>query len=191
MPDFQLTLPIITTGVLIFFARIVDVALGTFRTISIVQGRSWMAFWLGFCEVIIWLIVVSAVIQRIEKVPLLGVFYAFGFAAGNMVGIQLEKWLAFGHIILKVIVKDKFREITDRVREAGFAVTIFQGEGMSGPVAELYIVCLRKDLQMILKLVRAIDPTAFYVTAQAGLISGVYRPIMQPVTGWRAIFKKK
>jgi len=35
------------------------------------------------------------------------------------------------------------------------------------------------------------DPEEFYVTEQAGDVSNVGRPIMQPVTGWRAILKKK
>jgi len=35
------------------------------------------------------------------------------------------------------------------------------------------------------------DPEEFYVTEQAGDVSNVGRPIMKPVTGWRAILKKK
>ena len=37
-------------GVLIFFARIIDVSVGTLRTISIVQGRTKVAFFLAFIE---------------------------------------------------------------------------------------------------------------------------------------------
>jgi hypothetical protein len=39
--------------------------------------------------------------------------------------------------------------------------------------------------------VQRIEPGAFYVTEQAGTISKLYRPVLQPVTGWRAILKKK
>jgi len=69
-------------------------------------------------------------------------------------------------------------------------VTTFDGEGKSGPVQELYIVCRRRDLRKLLKSVLTLDPEAFYVTEQAGAVSNVCRPIMQPVTGWRAVFKK-
>ncbi|MDH4318475.1 MAG: DUF5698 domain-containing protein [Desulfobulbaceae bacterium] len=187
----EFNLMILLTGLLICAARIVDVSLGTLRTISIVHGRTWMSFWLGFFEVAIWLTVISTVIHKIKEVPFLGLFYAFGFAMGNMVGIGIEKKLAMGCIILRVISREYYREMAERVRLAGYAVTTFQGEGRSGPVVELYIVCRRRDLSIILSIVREIEPDAFYITEQAGAVSKVYRPILQPVTGWRAVFKKK
>lgn len=182
---------ILATGILIFLARIGDVSLGTLRTISIIQGRTWVAFWLGFCEIIIWLWVISTVIPQIKEIPILAVFYAFGFASGNMVGIRIERWLAFGHIIIRVISKKHFKEMADTIRQAGFAVTTFQGEGMSGTVIELYIVCRRKHLREIVRMVHNIEPNAFYITEQVGEVSKIYRPIMTPITGWRAILKKK
>ena len=189
--DSYLSIPILLTGIIIFFARIVDVSLGTLRTISIIQGRTWVSFWLGFGEIIIWLWVISTVVPHIREIPVLAIFYAFGFASGNMVGIRLERWLAFGHIIIRVISKEHFKEMADTVRKAGFAVTTFQGEGMSGPVIELYIVCRRRELREIIRMVHSIEPGAFYITEQVGEVSKVYRPIMTPVTGWRAILKKK
>ncbi|MGB3340819.1 MAG: DUF5698 domain-containing protein [bacterium] len=191
MIGFEFNLPIVLTGIVIFLARIIDVSLGTLRTISIVQGRKWMAFCLGFFEIIIWLTIISTVIYKIREVPLLGVFYALGFASGSMVGIKIETWLALGHIILRVISREKFKEIARCIRKAGFSVTTFHGEGKYSTVAELYIVCHRRDLKAILKLIQDIEPTAFYVTEQAGLVSKIHRSTLQPVTGWRAILKKK
>ena len=178
-------------GFFIFLSRLGDVALGTLRTISIIQGRRWMAFWLGFFEVTIWLIVISTVINKIQEIPVLGVCYALGFASGNIVGIKIESWLAMGHIILRVISREHFQLLTQSIREQGFAVTVFHGEGRSGSVAELYIVCRRRDLNLLLRLVHQIEPKAFYVTEQVGAVSKIYRPFMQPATGWRAVLKKK
>lgn len=188
---FEWNLVVLGTGVAIFLARIADVALGTLRTISIIQGRKWMAFGLGFFEVSLWLIVISTVIHKIQEIPILGVFYALGFTAGNIVGIKIESWLALGYIILRVISRNNSRELAYRIREVGYSVTVFQGEGRDGPVAELYIVCRRRDFKLLLQLVQQIEPTAFYVTEHAGAVSKVYRPVLQPVTGWRAILKKK
>ena len=83
-------------GILVFFARIIDVSVGTFRTISIVHGRTKIAFFLAIIEISVWLIVLSQVLPRVVEKPLLGVFYAFGFATGNVVGILVEKRLAMG-----------------------------------------------------------------------------------------------
>jgi len=185
------SIPVLLTGIAILLARIVDVSLGTLRTISIIQGRTWVSFWLGFVEIIIWLWVISTVIPQVREIPILAIFYAFGFASGNMVGIRIERWLAFGHIIIRVISKDYYKEMAETIRRAGFAVTTFQGEGLSGPVIELYIVCRRKHLREILRMVQAIEPGAFYITEQVGEVSKIYRPILTPITGWRAILKKK
>jgi uncharacterized protein YebE (UPF0316 family) len=189
--DFKFDILILVTGIAIFLARIVDVSLGTLRTISIVQARTWMAFWLGFFEVAIWLCVISSVIYKIKEIPLLGVFYAFGFATGNIVGIRIEKWLSLGHLIVRVISREHYKDMADTIRRAGYAVTTFRGEGKSGPVVELYIVCRRKNLREILRMVHSLAPNAFYVTEPAGTICNSYHPTLQPVTGWRAILKKK
>jgi uncharacterized protein YebE (UPF0316 family) len=179
------------TGLLIMLSRITDVTAGTLRTISIVNGRTVMAFFLGLLEIGLWLVVISTVLSKIMSHPLLGIFYALGFALGNVVGIKLERYLALGHLILRVISCCEGWDMATKIRESGYAVTTFQGEGRSGPVVELHVVCRRRDLRELLNIVRGVEPDAFYTTEQVGSVSKVYHPIMEPVTGWRAIVKKK
>jgi uncharacterized protein YebE (UPF0316 family) len=81
---------ILMTGFLIFVARIADVSIGTVRTIVTVQGQTAMAFCLAIVEITIWVTVASAVINQIKDRPLLAVFYAFGYATGNVVGSLLS-----------------------------------------------------------------------------------------------------
>jgi uncharacterized protein YebE (UPF0316 family) len=179
-------------GLVIFLARVTDVSMGTMRTISIVQGRTKIAFLLGFIEVSMWLVIISTVIHRIADEPILGVFYALGFSTGNVVGIILEKRLAFGHIILRIISTQSGKEIAEKIRHTGHAVTTFQGEGLSGAVTMLYVVCLRKEQNDVVQVVKSIEPDAFYTVDMAGSVSKIYRPCMpHEPTGWRAIFKKK
>ena len=182
---------ILITGLLIFIARICDVSLGTIRTIVTVQGRTGIAFVLGFLEILIWITVVSTVVYKIKELPILSLFYALGFASGNAVGIMVERKIAFGFIVLRVITRNAGKTIADHLRKLGQTVTSFVGEGMHGPVSELYIVCRRRDLKWILPIVKKEDPNAFYITEQARDVSKVLRPICQPITGWRAVFKKK
>lgn len=189
--SFEFNLHILLIGLAIFAARIVDVSLGTLRIISIVHGRKWLSFWVGFFEIIIWITVVSTVVLKIRESPALAFFYAFGFAAGNIVGIKLENILALGYINLRVICRKNFQEICKSIREAGYAVTAFFGEGKSGPVVELYIVCRRRDLKELLKIIHKIDPEVFYTTEQVASVNRVYGPIYQPLSGWRSVLKKK
>ena len=186
------SLPTLVLGLVIFLARVTDVSMGTMRTISIVQGRTRIAFLLGFLEVSMWLVIISTVIHSIGEKPVLGVFYALGFSTGNVVGILLEKRIAFGHIILRIISTQSGKEIAEKIRATGHAVTTFQGEGLSGPVTMLYVVGLGKEQNDVVQIVKSIEPDAFYTVDLAGSVSKIYRACMpNEPTGWRAIFKKK
>ncbi len=182
---------ILITGLLIFFARIIDVSIGTMRVLMIVQGRTKIAFVMGFVEVLIWVFVVSTVLSNIAENPLIGVFYALGFASGNVVGILVERRLAIGHINLRVTTHKNCKQIVERVREMGFSVTVFQGEGVSGIVSQLYIVCKRRDLRNILQAIEEIQPGIFYVTEPVGILSRTQLDHVTPTTGWRSIMKRK
>ncbi len=131
---------ILLTGVIVFLARICDVSIGTVRTIITVQGRTVLAFVLAIFEITIWVLVAGTVINQIREQPILVIFYACGYATGNVVGILVERKLAFGINILKVLTRRAGSEIADYLRGKGQPVTVFIGEGMKGPVSELYII---------------------------------------------------
>lgn len=56
---------------------------------------------------------------------------------------------------------------------------------------KIYVVSDRKTLPALVKIVKEIEPDAFYIAEQAGFISKIRRPTMVPATGWRAVQKKK
>ena len=178
-------------GVAVFIARIFDVSIGTVRTIVTVQGRTVVSFVLAVFEVTIWITVVSAVIHQVTEIPVLVVFYSFGYATGNVVGILVERKIAFGMIILKVFSSTKGKEIADTFRKLGQPVTIFSGEGMKGPVLELYLACRRRDLKWMIPKVNEIDREAFYVIEQAREMSKVLKPVFTPLGGWRQRHNRK
>ena len=175
---------VLMTGILIFFARICDVSFGTVRTIVTVQGRTVTAFFLAVCEIIIWVLVINAVIGQMNQQPVLVIFYALGYATGNVVGIKVEARLAFGLAIVRVFCKDSGQAIAQNLRAFGQPVTMFVGEGMQGPVCELYIACRRKDLQKILNEIQKTDDQAFYVVEQARTMNKVVPWVASPFSGW-------
>ena len=154
--------PVLLTGLAIFAARIVDVSCGAIRTISLVQGRMALAFWAGFIEVVVWLIVLSNTLGRVMSTPALGVFYAFGFATGNVVGIWIERRIALGTVAIRVFCSQGGREAAAALRGGGHRVTLFEGEGRDGPVIELYVVCERRAAGVLLQQIRQHAPESFY-----------------------------
>jgi uncharacterized protein YebE (UPF0316 family) len=181
---------ILQTGILIFFARVCDVSLGTLRTILTVQGRSVLAFFFGLFEVLIWITIVSTVVLHIKDSPILVLFYGFGYATGNVVGIIVDRKLAFGLMVLRVITTERGREMAERLRKKGLAVTLFFGEGMTGTVTELYMAIRRRDLPWILTLVKEEDPNAFYITEHARDVSKSLKPISANSNDGWSLFKK-
>ena len=188
------TIPVWLLCILIFVLRICDVTLGTVRTVSIVKGYLTLAVVLGFFEVMIWILAVSQVISRINESIFLALAFAGGFAAGNAVGILVERRLAMGNSIVRIISNTDGREIARAIRGDGHDVTVFDGEGADGPVTLVYAVAPRRRASKMLQLARSIDSELVYVTEPAHESSRGDTPRLRPVphaTGWRAVFKKK
>jgi len=175
---------------LIFALRIVDVSLGTIRTISLIHGRIATAVALGFFEVLIWIAVVSQVITGVGKNPVLLVAYAAGFAAGNGVGIVIERRLAIGVQLLQMISQKAGDEIAVAIRGQGQAVTVFTGEGRDGPVRMLLTTCQRRKVPGLIAEARRIDPDVFYVVEPVSDLRRNVRLATRP-TGWRSVGKQK
>lgn len=179
----------ISTALLIFFARIVDVSLGTMRMVSVINGRRRMALCIGFFEVLIWILVVAKVVDAAPDHPLLAVAYAAGFAAGNFIGITIEGKIAFGGEVIRVFTR-KGDDMAQDLRNAGFRVTRFEGAGRDGPISLLFIKIERRKHKALTTLVRDIDPDCFYTVEplrQASLPAAAAAPI----GGWRAVFVRK
>jgi uncharacterized protein YebE (UPF0316 family) len=192
--DFFATIPIWMLVVFVFLLRVTDVTLGTIRTVAIVKGFIVLSMVLGFFEVGIWVMVISQVISRIGESWFLVIAYAGGFAAGNGVGILIERRIALGMAVVRMVSAGSGSEIAQALWARGFSATTFPGEGTEGPVTLVYAAGRRRSIQAILRTAREIDPNLFYVVEPAHESNeGVHtriRPVLH-ATGWRAVFKKK
>ena len=146
--------------IVIFLARFCDVTLGTLRIIFISQGRRKIAPLLGFFEVLIWIVIIGQLVQHLHSVTAY-IGYAAGFAAGNYVGMWLEERLAFGTIIIRVIIQKDWDTLVQRVHEAGFGVTCLDGQGSAGAVKILYIIIKRQHSKEVRSIINEIAPNAF------------------------------
>lgn len=182
------TFPIWTLAAVIFGLRVVDVSLGTVRTLSVVQGWVPLAMALGFTEILVWVTAISHVITNISQHPYLPFAYAGGFAVGNAVGITLERRLALGNVAVRLIT-EYGEQVTKALGDLSHVVTSINGTGSHGPVQLLYITCQRRNLAKLIATARNIDTALFYVVERFAETSRL-APLPQP-TGWRAVLKKK
>ncbi|HVP10603.1 MAG TPA: DUF2179 domain-containing protein [Phycisphaerae bacterium] len=177
------------TCLLIVLARIADVSFGTIRTICVVNGRRGIAWVLAIFEILIWLAVVSKVINSLNT-PAYAIAYAIGYATGNFVGITIEKYLAFGEQVVRVFTR-KGAELSAQLRDAGFGVTQLVGQGRDGPVDLLFVQTLRKMAPKAAKQAHQIDPDCFIVVDDIRSTSNAYARTALQSTSWLGMLKKK
>lgn len=145
---------------IIFTARIFDVTLGTLRIIFVSRGKRNLAPVLGFFEVLIWIVVISQLVQNLESFTAY-IGYAAGFAAGNYVGMWLEDKLALGTYILRLISSEEVSELVSRLSDAGYGVTRVEGEGSKGKVNLIYTVVKRRNVEQVLAIIHELKPNVF------------------------------
>jgi uncharacterized protein YebE (UPF0316 family) len=145
---------------LICCARVTDVSLGTIRIIMISRGNRLAAGFLGFFEVIIWLVAITQVLHNLSN-AVCYVAYGLGFALGNYFGITLENKLAIGTQAIQIVTHDDLRALSMLLREEGFGVTTIPAKGQKETLDFLYVVAPRKRVKQVLDIVRNFDPNAF------------------------------
>ena len=152
---------IVLIPLLIFFARIVDVSIGTMRVIFISKGYKFYAAISGFFEVLIWIIAITQILQNLTT-PLYYIAYAAGFATGNYVGMIIEEHIALGNILLRIITKNEMVELNEWLKERGFGVTEVIGQGFYGTVKILFTIIPRSERDDVVAYIQKVNPHAFY-----------------------------
>lgn len=176
MDAFLTALPPIWLPVLIFFARVVDVTLGTIRIIFISRGLKNLAPLLGFVEVFVWIVAVSQIMHGAHGLPAY-LAYAAGFATGNYVGMWVERRLAIGKLIVRSILPGDTRTLVKALHDAGYGVTLLPGEGSAGPVSVIFTVINRKDLPAVTTIIHHHFPRAFLTIEEArDTAEGIFPP---------------
>ena len=145
----------------IFLAEVCVVTLATLRTIYVARGQKTLAPILGFFEIVLWLFAIGQTMQNLGD-WMCSAAFALGFALGNYFGITIEKWLAIGTVIVRIITHRDAAEFVDKLRAADFGVTCVEGQGASGKVQIVMTVIKRKQLPAIVALIQAHHPGAFY-----------------------------
>jgi uncharacterized protein YebE (UPF0316 family) len=168
---------VLLPALLIFCLRVTDVSIGTIRVLYAQRGRRLIATALGFVESGVFILAISRIMKDVDK-PLNMLAYACGFAAGNFVGITIERWIASGTILVRIIARDHMPELMAALREHGFGATAVHGSGREGEVCIFFVVAPRRRERELLQRVQQTDPDAFVTVdtvnhALGGYVSGV------------------
>jgi len=142
----------------ILIVKVIEVSLGTLRIVLITRGVRKIGALLGFFEVLIWITLVSTVLDNVADDPIKVVIYALGFALGNYIGSLIEQKLAIGTVRIEAIVTDIHgAEMAQEIRNRGYAVTIIDAKGMSSNRSVLIMHIKRKDYNDVVEIIRELQ----------------------------------
>jgi uncharacterized protein YebE (UPF0316 family) len=140
------------------------------RLIFVSKGFRYLAPFLGFFEVIIWLLAVGQIIQQLDNV-LYYIAYGAGFAAGNYIGIIIEERLSLGTLVVRIIPTKDTTRLIEYLKEQNFGLTMMDAMGSRGSVKVILTVIPRKTLKSLVEIIDRFNPNAFYSVEEVKSVS--------------------
>ena len=171
MPDIGAIFASPWGALLIFALRIVDVSLDTMRVLFAIRGKREIAGVLGFFMALTWIFAAGNAMKHLDSIlHVLG--YAAGYATGTMVGITIERLVAYGLANVRIISRHGGVEIAEALRDRGYGVTEQGAYGREGNVEIVSSVVQRAHMAEVLAIVDRFDPNAFVTVEEPKILRG-------------------
>ena len=147
----------------IFFIRILDVSLGTIRSIITIKGQAILASMIGFIELFVWFIIVREALNTDNTSIFVAISYAGGFATGTYIGSKLSNHFIKSTFSVQIITDNK--DLISFIRNQGYAVTVMDIQGREAD-KEKYMLLIEihsKSYNDLRKIVEEQDKNAFMI----------------------------
>ncbi len=160
----------------IFFVRIIDVSLGTVRTLITVKGRTLLASCVGFIEVFVWFVIVKEALNTTETSLWIAIAYSLGFATGTYIGGYLSDRFIKGNFGVQVVTSNNNHKLIDVLRSEGYAVSVIdvKGQDKANEKYMLFIEIQKNNFEHLKKLIHSIDQKAFIVVNETKYVQNGY-----------------
>ena len=158
----------------IFFARLIDVSLGTFRTINTVKGKDFIAALIGIVEITVWFLVVKEALNTDNNSLWIVFSYAMGFSVGTYIGGKISSRFIKSYLEVQVILSSKNDKIVNEIRKNGYGVTAIEVNTRADSKYMLYIQIKDNTLDKLKKLIKNLDSKAFIVINEAKYVENGY-----------------
>lgn len=155
----------------ILLLQLVYVPIFTLRTIFLVKNMILIASFLGFLESLIYVFGLSLVFSG-EQGAVALIVYAFGFGVGILIGGVIENKLAIGYNNLMVNLMEKNMKLINHLRNEGFGVTVYEGEGRDSKRYRLDILTKRSREEELIQIIEEYEPRAFIISYEARRFKG-------------------
>ena len=144
-------------------ARILDVSLGTIRTIIMVKGNSIKCAFIAFFEVMVWFIVAREALNTEYTSLWIAISYSAGYATVTYIGSKLSNIFIKGNTTCQVITSKATKNNIKLLRDKGYALTILDIKDYYDGIKKkmLLIEINNTKIKELSKLIRKIDNNAF------------------------------
>ncbi len=132
---------------------------------------STLAAILGIIEMLIYVFGLSLVFGGDQSFIAMFV-YALGFGIGIILGTKIEKKLAIGYINVIVNTQNKNTELINMLRNNGFGVTTYIGEGRDSHRIRMEILTKRNRENELLATIEKFEPKAFIISYEPRQFKG-------------------
>lgn len=147
---------------LIVVINITYVTLTTIRFILMIKGMRVYASVLSMFEVFVYIMGLSIILDNLDSYWNIAA-YCIGYGTGVYLGSKIEERLALGYVTAEVIVNSVNHELPLKLREAGFGVTSWIGQGRDGERLVMTVLAKRKRQKDLMKTIDTFCPQAFVV----------------------------
>ena len=156
---------------LIFLLQLIYVPIYTLRTIFLVKNITVLASILGIAEMLIYVFGLSLVFGGDQNIVSM-VVYAVGFGLGIILGTKLEQKIAIGYINVTVNTQEKNGNLINTLRQNGFGVTLYTGEGRYSERYRMEILTKRNRENELIATVEKFEPNAFIISYEPRRFKG-------------------
>lgn len=157
--------------ILILLLQLIYVPILTLRTIFLIKNMTTIASILGFAEALVYVFGLSLVFSG-DQGPLAMLVYAIGYGIGILIGGAIENKLAIGYNSLIVNLMEKNTDLISDLRDKGFGVTLYEGEGRDSKRYRLDILTKRNREAELLEIIESYEPKAFIVSYEVRMFKG-------------------
>ncbi len=143
----------------LFTIRLIDITIGTIRTLFIVKNKNIIASICGFFEVLIWFYAVDSALNNGLDSIWIPIAYAAGYSVGTLLGTSLAKIFLNPLISVQIISKQITKENINLIKNNGYGLSIIKLENNKSKL--VIIETHHHQLKKLSKLMNKIDNKAF------------------------------
>ena len=148
----------------VFFARLLDVSIGSVRTIYLVKQKNLIACILAFIEILIWFLVAKEILTNKDASLVVILSYSGGYAVGTYLGGLINKYLVKGSLTAMVITSKDKDNIISALKSANYGVSIIN---LENDKTMLLVELNKKNMGKFKNLITSIDRKAFIIVNES------------------------